>query len=268
MMCTSPVLWVSKVSSSQPIDWFYPRVIDGCAKVFRFFSTDTEEKYENSLETQPQDWHYVTQKVEYHYNAHGFRAPELSTIDWTKSIVIFGCSQTEGIGLDESETISAQLQKITGIPVINMGVGASAMYLSYVNNLVLRKNYPTPLGVINYWTSNKRIFFNGKYRTVCASPVRNRNFYAAYYLNMAQNLGFSMGDIDHDENFKAKVFSDSTKVLWENTRYAEATWIDDTAGALGCKKIDRVDYARDLGHQGPQTARKAAEYFAEQLNFI
>ena len=230
-----------------------------------FTGTDTEERLLISLKSQPNDWHYRNKQIEYRYNTHGFRAPEFDQVDWANSVVIFGCSQTQGVGLAESETISAQLEEITGIPVINLGVGGTSMHWSYVNNVIMRKHLPIPLGVINYWSSCKRMSWYGVKENFSVMPVVWNHFYKRYYLHL-MNLGLSLDDIDHDENFKAQVISDSTSILWENTRYAQATWIEDTASALGCKLINSIDYARDLGHQGPQTARLVAEYFAEQLN--
>lgn len=237
----------------------------GCAGTEFFTATDSEKQFQRSLKTRPADWHYRTQNVVYHYNSQGFRAPDLNQVNWKRSIVIFGCSQTEGVGLDESETMNAHLEKITGIPVINLGVGASAMHFSYTNNLILRKNYPMPLGVINFWTSCKRMVWYGKDSTVCIMPVIWDKFYKNHYFNL-YTLNLNMADIDHDDSVNAQVLSDSATMLWENTQYAEATWIRDTAEALDCRLISSVDYARDAQHQGPQTARMAAEYFAEQLN--
>ena len=230
-----------------------------------FAGTDTKEHLEKSLRSQPIDWHYRNKHVEYRYNTHGFRAPEFDEVDWSNSIVIFGCSQTQGIGLAESETVSAQLEEISGIPVINLGVGGTSMHWSYVNNLILKKHLPMPLGIINYWTSCKRMTWYGVEENVSIMPVVWKHFYARYYLQLMK-LGLSLDDIDHDDNFKAQIIRDTVCILWENTRYAEATWIQDTASALECKLINSIDYARDLGHHGPQTARLAAEYFAEQLN--
>lgn len=263
-----------KLKGSVPGTWygknFLPSgVPQSGPKTYYFSGSDTPELLKQSLQTQPSDWHYRTQHVEYKYNTHGFRAPELDQVDWKNSIVMFGCSQTSGTGLAESETVSAQLQRITGIPVINLGVGGTSMHWSYVNNLTLRNHMPTPLGVVNYWTSCTRLSWYGVNSNTSIGVSTNNTpfdiFYKKYYL-LIMKLGLTMADIDHDERFKAQAISDSAKVLWEGTRYSQAAWDSGTASALECEHIGHIDLARDLYHQGPQTALLTAEYFANQLN--
>jgi lysophospholipase L1-like esterase len=70
-------------------------------------------------------------KQTYRINSHGMRGPEVSKqrISGVKRILLVGDSYAFGYGVDESATVSAQLQarlsvKHTGIEVLNMGVPA------------------------------------------------------------------------------------------------------------------------------------------------
>jgi hypothetical protein len=234
-----------------------------------FFSSDTQERYQHNLCTQPEDWHYRTQPVRYVFNSDGFRTQEISTVDWANSVVLFGCSETMGTGLDESETISAQLQKLTGVPVINMARNGTSMHYAYSNNVILKKLCNKPLAVINHWTAPNRITIYGQQHCANLLP-RHKYFYSKYYGLIASHVGMSMDDITQHEHYNARLISESCRLLWYNTRYVETTWSRDTAQAVGCKQTDQIDHARDvwegIGHSGPQTAISIAQYYAEQLN--
>lgn len=85
--------------------------------------TDTKKLYESNLKKQPKNWYYRNNNVRYTINSNGYRTYEFKDINWKNSVIIFGCSQVFGIGLDDEYTISNQLSKLIKCPVINMGMG-------------------------------------------------------------------------------------------------------------------------------------------------
>ena len=98
---------------------------------------DNQQIYEKNCLSQPVDWHYHKNVINYTLNSHRYRTAEFNQIDWKNSIVIFGCSHTFGIGIDDDDTISSNLSKITNVPVINMGIGGTSIAFSFYNNLIL-----------------------------------------------------------------------------------------------------------------------------------
>lgn len=87
----------------------------------RFVSHLTNLESRNRLEEL--GW-LDTDAITYHYNSHGFRDDEFNQ---RPCGLAFGCSFTEGVGVDYSSTWPSQLSKLVGIHVWNLGVGGCAM---------------------------------------------------------------------------------------------------------------------------------------------
>jgi hypothetical protein len=221
----------------------------------KFQGTDTEETFNKHLETQPNDWYYRTASVHYTLNQHGYRTEEFDNIDWANSIVIFGCSMVFGVGVDDQYTMSKQLYNLTGIPVVNMGVGGSSMTYSLHNAVILRERYPKPLAVINVWSQHDRTVYY--HENKCAShgswTLHRSNFFKEWMLN------------DSHSRTHAIFASKTSKLLWENTKYLECSFFKDTAELLNCPWIKWKIDARDRNHPGITSHHDMAVFLAEQL---
>jgi len=66
---------------------------------------------------------FLNTSIEYKYNSYGFRTAEF---DQDFDIVCFGCSFTMGTGVHAWDTWPAQLEKITGLKVANLGHAGSS----------------------------------------------------------------------------------------------------------------------------------------------
>jgi hypothetical protein len=225
-------------------------------KIDKYFSgTDTKKLFKENLKTQPDDWIYRNRKITYTLNSRGYRTNEFKKIDWANSIVVFGCSNVFGIGLDDQDTICKQLEKITGIPVVNMGVGGSSITFSLHNAIILRDGYPTPKAVVNLW------------------PGPDRTVY--YYKNKVENCGVwnavPNGYMDvwtSDESHgmtHALLASITSKHLWANTSYYEASFWMENSKLMNCDFLLFLDYARDLSHPGIKTSQAVAEQIAKNI---
>ena len=100
-----------------------------------FNGTDTEEAFEENLKIMSKDWSYREKKIVYNFNSDGYRTYDFNTVDWKNSIVVLGCSCVFGAGLAEDETISYNLEQLTGRQTINMGVSGASNEL-IINNCV------------------------------------------------------------------------------------------------------------------------------------
>jgi len=220
-----------------------------------FSGTDTKELFEQNLLTQPKKWHYRTNLVNYKLNNHGYRTYNFNEIDWAESVVIFGCSHVFGDGVDDADTLASQLNKIVGIPVINLGMGGTSMMYSLHNSIILRNGYPIPKGIVHLWTSPDRSTYYYKNNLHHGGPWNmTPNSYADKWTT----------DLVHGK-CHAVLASMTSKLLWQDTKYYEASYWKDVAKLLKCDWIRKVDRARDLKHPGIQANYKLAVNIAKKL---
>lgn len=245
---------------------------------YEFYANDTQSRYQQNLKLMPNDWHYRNKKVFYKFNKQGYRTVDLDTVDWEKSIVMFGCSELMGTGLAEDERICYHLEKLLGVPVINLGKAGTSVHFSYTNNLSLYKKCKNPLAVINQWTEVMRETYYAQERYV--TGLGNHVPYQIKNYNMLKSLfQFTLDDWDHNRDVQAVSLINSIQNMWDGkTSYVDATWSGHTSKLLDCYLIDKIDSARDcykggdlfddstLGHIGPQSAKRTAESYANLLN--
>lgn len=245
-------------------------VVDGGFGL-NFSGSDTKQLFEKNLKVQPKNWYYRNNKVNYTLNSLGYRTREFDQIDWKKSIVIFGCSVVYGDGVTDEHTISYFLEQLTGIPVINMGIGGSSIQTALHNSIILRDSgYEIPKAIIYHWTEFGRfhgytsdyVFHMGSWSEKDLTPVG---------FNSKQNLtAFNLMNIKAIRN------------LWKNkTIYYEGTIFDSQAklinklsNEIDCKLFGALEvegeFARDMAHlshtSNENIAKKIYEDIKPQLN--
>ena len=167
-------------------DNFYP-VYD------KFSGLDSESNFKINLVNQPTDWIYRTKEVRYTLNSQHYRCESFDKIDWSNSILIFGCSITFGVGVDDEDTISARLQQHTDFKVVNLGAGASSQQFSLYNNILLKNNNIKPKAIIHLWTDSFRTFtvdehyniiHNGPWNNFGFQKIHLPNFLIHYLVNL------------------------------------------------------------------------------------
>ena len=230
--------------------------------VNEFYPTDTAALFQTNLQIQPADWKYRNLPIQYALNTWGYRAPEFSTVDWSNAIVIFGCSHVFGVGLHEPDTVSSQLQQLTGRPVINMGVGGSGMECVMYNNGILRANYAAPFAVVNVWPLADRcteFLENGHVRHHGVHTEDSR-----YFMTINQK--------ETNQLTRARYQQVLTRALWQDsrTKYFDCSFIYSTSELLDCMVFKWLDRARDIhangwAHPGSQSTLQAAEIIAGQF---
>ena len=98
-------------------------------KTLLWCSIDSEQEYNKNLKNTRQrellaqnGW--IDHKIEYQYNAQGFRSREINLAQ--PGFAVFGCSFTQGLGLPVDELYHERISKELSLPVDNFGVfGAS-----------------------------------------------------------------------------------------------------------------------------------------------
>jgi len=229
-------------------------------------STDDEATYKKNLEIQPADWPYRTKSVTYTVNSENYRTKEFKDIDWSNSIVIFGCSHVLGIGLDDKDIISSQLENILDIPVINMGVSGSSMLFNFHNLLILRDGYPAPLAVVMIWPT---------YNRIVEYTQKKLTHHGAW--NLGENMLLDAYNQDNNAKINSVFISKASSILWNGrSKFYQSSWDEDTSRILNCDKLPKIgqeldkfyrpaDYARDMRHFGAETAQATAKIIAKKL---
>ena len=224
----------------------------------QWIGSDTEELYKKNLITQPEDWYWRNHKVFYTMNSQRYRAPEWDTIDWNNSILVFGCSQVFGIGVDDDQTVCHQLSRILNINVINLGMpGGSIMGMWINTEKILNKNI-NPRAVIYNWPMPNRIveLIDDTKNLAAGSWILDHTptrFGIDWLMHPTQGLEY------------AKYVLMSVKRSWDCPQI-HYSWDLDLANFLKLPRHLRIDEARDCMHYGPSTYCLLAEQWAEKLS--
>ncbi len=227
-------------------------------------SSDGPKDFERNKKKMPATWKYLTKKVTYKVNSSGYRTHEWKDIDWPNAILLLGCSNTFGVGVDEDETLSYYLEQLTGRQVVNLGTpGGSNSLISYLCALSLEK-FPNPYAVVVNWTTTDRYrhFFKNRYFDVgpwnskkitgveeeYVDGLNLSSVWEGRYINRYHEVG---------ENF---YISKSVKAMCRGIKYVTLSYFDYVA------HINRVDIhikanttARDLIHSGTEIHKEAAQ---------
>lgn len=202
-------------------------------------------------------------------NSLQYRAAEFNEIDWKNSVVMFGCSNVFGIGLDEKDTIAKQLEAKISRPVINMGVPASSMMYSLINQIALAEICDKPYAVVNLWTSvDRQVYFLenqprhlGAWLTEDQITSNNSSLNLRKYRHIYSMWNF--------ESSNAALHSISIKrtvdLLWKRTKHIQGSFFENTSSVLNVDFYETVDFALDETHPGAKSALQAAEKIAAKL---
>jgi hypothetical protein len=226
---------------------------------YQWWGNDTQVQYENNCRLSGPDWYWLARPVTYTVNSQNYRAPEWDQVAWGNSIVIYGCSLVFGDGVSDEDTVSSQLEKITGRPVINLGSGGTSPLWQLHNQTLVLKWFTEPWATITLWPCASRSLSyentSGAHRWGSWNIVKNN---WVDYWNRGTNPGTQ---------------------LWmcreQSRRMHRRRWLDATFGPnvadLLAIKLFGPEYmsgpgARDLAHPGPGTLRAVAEYLADQLH--
>jgi hypothetical protein len=234
-----------------------------------FVGTDSKEAYAENLHRNDINWFkvYGDNPIEYDVNSNNYRCSNFSDIDWNNSVLMFGCSHVFGTGLHIQDTISAQLEKHLEYPVINLGVPASSMYFSFLNQLILKKNQVKPKAVINLWSSLERYsLFKGDINSplplgpwmVGTDWARNNESIIDFYSQWTNQY--------NNIQYYGNMLSDTVNIFWNDIPHVECTFFSNTAESLGIKLINQIDYARDLYHPGKDTNKMLAKFLKIKLS--
>ena len=218
-----------------------------------YIDGDSKNLYEKNLLKMPDDWEYRNKIIKYTTNKEKYRTIEFDKVDWASSIVLFGCSNVFGIGLDDKDTISHNLSNLSSRPVINMGSPGTSIKHCFHNNLILKNHYSTPYAVINLWPIYSR---DMKYSEKSILNVGSWNY----------NFEYAKAVMSDDYHLLTEGYQHitATRNIWD-TKYIDLTLFKENIKYYNLDYVEIIDKARDLLHPGSQTSKLVAEYIMSRL---
>jgi hypothetical protein len=226
-----------------------------------FYPIDTRVRYQHNLQSQPSDWIWRNRSVTYTLNSQGYRAPEFDSINWSSSILCFGCSMTFGIGVDDSETWPHYLEQIVGIPCINLSVAGGSIQLNWANSVKLQTQSVRPRAVVYYWPNVNRSceFIEGGQRVInwgpWSQPVSDLT------VPGASSSAWVLNPL-----YAATMAQLMISSLQWGCPCINLTWGRDLA--LVRHYLNVLDSARDLVHPGPFSHQRMAQLIASELGVL
>jgi len=248
-----------------------------------FTGTDSYEKFLDTLAGKnknphsihnvqgwSKDWYYRNAYVKYTRNSLGYRAPEFNQIDWSRSVLVLGCSNAYGVGISDEHTITTRITEKTGVPAINMAIPAGSMLHCLHTSLALRELYPTVRGIAYVWPSKERtLLYTDKTRYSLGPwtglyPQKDFYGFEEYYKHfLLQEIYKSQAHIIQLV-CKQILYSTNTKMYECSIDSYTAEFLN--VEAVGKTSVGYIDYGRDLSHPGIKTAEAVADSIIKGLN--
>jgi hypothetical protein len=243
------------------VEWLHSK--KSLPEIWDFEGSDKKSTLNENLKTQPEDWYYRNHRVKYTLNSQGYRTQEFDDIDWSESVVIFGCSYIFGTGVTDEHTISYFLEKILNRPVVNMGIGGSSIQVAFHNSIIMEKKYSPPKAVIYVWTSLTRNTIYTKDDGIIHSGEWNNKELEFNYVDIVTHNLLNILYI-------RDLWKDKTKMIeyspFKQTKNVIETVFSDKTNPMILNLPDKnLDRARDLRHHGFKTNLMIAKEIAEQL---
>ena len=101
-----------------------------------FHSTDSLELYEKNCNKFGKEWYYYENEITYKFNSWGYRTKEFHELD-RDYMLTFGCSNTEGIGLNLNDTWTTNLSKTLNLDLFNLGMGGTGIDFQFYNTTLI-----------------------------------------------------------------------------------------------------------------------------------
>lgn len=243
------------------------------AEKYDFYSSDTLETYTESLKRMNENWKYRNEKIQYVYNNLGMRSPEVSTIVDNNFFIAYGCSHTEGIGINEEDRYSNIISKKTNLKFLNFGQGGTSHNYLWTNNILSAKNLKyKPKFIVCQWPAIERVTIFDDYSiNFLLTGSSEKQFINPQLVRFWYNYIITPKFYNQQSIF----YFEGINQLWKNlgVPVIHFTLDVETHKVLGIKKFEEVasnpyDRARDLHHPGSKSNLNFANYILNELNLI
>ena len=225
----------------------------------RFHGTDTQSAFINNIKTQGPNWQWRTRSITYHNNSQGYRCAEFDSIDWSSSILLFGCSVAYGVGIDYERTVGQGLSRLMNMPVINLARGGTSYTFNWINSVQLASAGVKPRAVVYIWPDSYR-----SSRFQSQDPLRVAHHGSWNYDGRELS---DQGYTNHHQ-YMARYQSLCLDQLW-TCPVTQWTWVQEQSISPLVKQLPQAAAgdlgARDLMHPGVETHALYAGIIADEL---
>lgn len=234
-------------------------------KTLDFYSSDSDDVYRFNSKKMGPSWKWANRKIEYKFNSFGYRSKNIQDLD--KDFVLgFGCSFTEGVGIDYNDIWLTKFCNYYNIDCFNMAKAATGIDIQYYNAVMWKNSkLPLPKLVVVQWPQKFRKSFgfqtdNGiLLNDMSETPTKDGNWWGRRYI------------IDTGEmSLNTAMWYAGFNNVWEclGVPVLNFTWEDDMnheVDFLGQNLIHispsgaGSQQARDLQHDGPEFHEETLE---------
>lgn len=254
-------------------------------RIMDFNSTDSENIFNENKKKLGEEWYYYNKKIEYKYNSWGYRTKEFEDLK-DDYILVFGCSFTEGIGLDYDDMWTTKLSNELKLDVFNIAMGGTGVDFQFYNttlihNHILKNNKPPKL-VIYQWPFEHRTTYSfseslanremiGLLPFSASHQSKNVEYFEKWYIH-----GFieNEGELIKQSNIYPMVCNN----IWKTMGIEVINWTWETDFTM--KKndlfsnnielhhiIDTTNYtARDCTHNGHLSQDLVVDFLLNKVN--
>lgn len=248
-----------------------------------FHNTDNKSLFEKNLKKLGNDWYYSDKEITYEYNSLGYRTKEFVELD-DDYFITFGCSNTEGIGLENKKTWPKLVSVETKFDVFNLGMASTSIDFQYYNTILLYnqilKTNRIPKFVVYLWPSSERTTFLYKQNNEYILDIMSAN-YSPLDSNEIKNKFYEFYKIgfisDEGEKNKQNFFSIlSSNLMWKSlgVYVINLTYDDNIFNVVNNNIVDikhievstnDSDLARDMCHYGNKVQERVKGIILEKL---
>lgn len=193
----------------------------------------------------------------YKVNSMGYRCPEFDTINWSEVYVVQGCSACFGTGIPEdSDTIAANIERMTGVQTINLGAPGSSIEFQYFNTIEMLDAGIRPKGVFMMYPNVDRftMFIDGRVENIGPWSDNQK-------LRYAVDGNAAMHNLYHGR---------AIRLFWKmlGVPLVEFSHHEHARQHVELTYTERVDLGTDGQHWGPKTATLIAEMVSNKMKLI
>lgn len=236
----------------------------------KFYNSDNEENYKKNKNKIQKE--YPNTDIIYNFNKQGYRTKNFEDLD-NNFILIFGCSYTEGVGLQYNEIWCDLLCEKLKIDHLNLAKAATGPDIVYLNSVqYITNNFPKPKLVIIQWPNNNRKSF--AYKDEYSNDIRLRSYTVnTYYEKLDTKWYLNRYCLETGEMVVNNyIHYTVTNSLWNNWKVPvfNWTWSGDFETEFSIKDLyvhnnKNNDVARDLQHDGPLIHKEVAEKIYQEV---
>jgi hypothetical protein len=237
-----------------------------------FFShSDNEINFKYLLKTQPTDWYYRDNPINYIRNRLGHRCKNIEDIDLNNYFLTTGCSNTEGIGLHLEDTYSHVLSETLNCDYYNLSLGGTGIDILFYNLVTwLSKVKQKPKFIVLQNPTYTRFSLKE------GSTIGKGGPWIANNSNLSENdqnklnffvLGDEIQYFEHQYEMKKKMIKNIVDVPIIDVYFPDVKSIKEFQ-LENVLFLNIIDKARDNAHAGRLSNKQIANQISTKLQTV